>query len=523
MSVVEYGWRRSVVVVAVTLAVLLQAADTTIVNVSLPTIEGSLGASTDEGTWLVTAYIIANVIVIPLAPWLQARFGRRNYFAVSIVGFTVLSALCGMATTLNEEIVLRFVQGAFGGGLVIPAQQILRDTYAPHELGKSQALFGFLVPIGPAIGPVLGGFLTDNLSWQWVFYVNVVPGIVACVLALLFVRDPEAPKKLDVDGLGIGFLAVSLGSLQYVLERGERLDWFDDPGIVAFSIIALIGGAAFVWWELRGAPAPAVNVRVLSQRAVWAGTLIFFCFGFSFYGMFLVQPFYTQQTLRFTTSLSGEFMAIRAVALLAMFPAVNWVVGKPRIDLRFVVAIASLLYALTWFWQASLMTTGAGFNTFLVSQVVGGILLAFSYSPVNVILMRALDPKQIAPSLALVRLGMQIGGSVGSAIIVTMISHDFVVHATALQGGLTPARTAIRDFVAQHGANAAATLASLTTAQATVLSQADAARLLGVVMLLSAPMVLIMKKHVPAAPAVHAPPPLVQPERVAETAARKIA
>ncbi len=498
-SVVEYGWRRTVVVVAVMLAVLLQLADTTIVNVSLPTIDGALGASTDEGTWLVTAYIIANVIVIPLSPWLQARFGRRSYFVASIAGFTIVSALCGMATSLNQEIILRFVQGAFGGGLMIPAQQILRDTYPPSELGKSQALFGLAVPIGPAIGPVLGGYLTDNLSWQWVFFVNVLPGIVAVALVLWVLRDPEAPKRMSVDAIGIALLAVGLGSLQYVLERGERLDWFNDPGIVFFTVLAVVGSAAFVWWELRGTSAPAVNLQVMRQRPVWASTLVFFMLGFAFYGMFILQPVYTQQTMHLTTSLSGQFMMLRALAVIAMYPVVHWLLGKPKIDMRVVVAVSTALYALTWWWQAQLMTSTADFGTFVVSQLVSGFLLGLAYMPLNVVVMRAVDPTAVGPSLALVRLGMQIGGSVGSAMIITVINRSFDQQADALQGSITFARSVIREFAVAHGPHAATTLAQLVSAQAATLAQADAARLLGVILLLATPLPLLVRKHRTAA------------------------
>ena len=497
MSVVEYGWRRALVVTAVMLAVLLQLADTTIVNVSLPTIDGALGASADEGTWLITSYIIANVIVIPLSPWLQARFGRRRYFAVSIAGFTLFSAFCGLANSLNAEILLRFVQGAFGGGLMIPAQQILRDTYPPEQLGKSQALFGLAVPIGPTIGPILGGYLTDNLSWQWVFFVNILPGIVALALVVWILRDPEAPKAMSVDAIGIALLAIGLGSLQYVLERGERLDWFDDSGIVFFTALAIAGSVAFVWWELRGTKFAAVDLRVMKQRPVWAATLTFFCLGFTFYGMFILQPLYTQQTMHLTTSLSGNFMVLRALAVMAMYPVVNWLVGKPKIDMRVVVAVSTALYATTWWWQAQLMTSTADFDSFIASQIVGGLLLGLAYMPLNVIVMRAVDPRAVGGSLALVRLGMQIGGSVGSAAIITFMDRLSAAHLSGLQQTTTMAREPIRDFISHHGPHAASTLSTLVNDQAAVLSQADAARLLGIVLLFCAPLPLLIRKTAP--------------------------
>jgi DHA2 family multidrug resistance protein len=498
LNVEEHGWRRAVIVLTVTLAVLLQLADTTIVNVSLPTIDGSLGASTDEGTWLITAYIIANVIIIPLSPWLQTRFGRRAYFTTSIVGFTVMSAFCGMADSLQAEIVLRFIQGAFGGGLMLPAQQILRDTYGPKELGKSQAIFGLLVPVGPTIGPILGGWLTDNYSWQWVFFVNLLPGMIAATLALVFLRNPEQPRKLPVDAPGIALLAIGLGSLQYVLERGERLDWFSDSGIVGFTILAIAGCASFIWWELRGTSMPAVNLKVMGERAVWASTLTFFAMGFAFYGMFLLQPIYTQQTLQFTTTWSGYFIALRALSLMAMYPVVNWLLGKPKIDMRVVVSISSVMYGLVWFWQANQMTTTADFGAFVVSQAVGGVFLGLLYMPFNVVLMRAINPAAVAASLGLVRLGQQIGGSVGSAVIVTVMNRSFDQNSEALRMGINLTHPVVSQFIAQHGATAPGQLLNMVSAQATALSQADGARFLGLIVLLSSPLALLVRRSAKA-------------------------
>jgi DHA2 family multidrug resistance protein len=508
LNVEEHGWRRAVIVLTVSLAVLLQLADTTIVNVSLPTIDGALGASTDEGTWLITAYIIANVIIIPLSPWLQTRFGRRAYFATSIIGFTVMSALCGMTDSLQTEIVLRFVQGAFGGGLMLPAQQILRDIYGPKELGKSQAIFGLLVPVGPTIGPILGGWLTDNYSWQWVFFVNVLPGMFAAALALVFLRNAEQPRKLPVDAVGIVLLAIGLGSLQYVLERGERLDWFSDVGIVGFTVLAIAGCGSFIWWELRGTTMPAVNLRVMGERAVWASTLTFFAMGFSFYGMFLLQPIYTQQTLQFTTSWSGYFVAVRALSVMAMYPVVNWLLGKPKIDMRVVVAISSLLYGLVWFWQANQMTTTADFDAFILSQAIGGAFLGLLYMPFNVVLMRAINPVAVAASLGLVRLGQQIGGSVGSALIVTVMNRSFDQHSEGLRTGINLTSPVVRQFIAQHGPMAPAVLLNLVSAQATALSQADGARFLGLIVLLTSPVVLLVQRSAKAANAGAEPGPV---------------
>ncbi len=269
-SLVEYGARRYLVVAGVMLAALLQTVDLTIVNVALPTIQGNLGATVDEGTWVLTAYVIANVIVIPMTPWLQLRFGRKNYFLASIAGFTIASMLCGMATSLDALIFFRVLQGAFGGGLLATAQIVLRDTFPATELGMSQSIFALGTILGPSVGPTIGGILVDNLSWPWIFDVNFVPGALAFVLLWRYMRENARPQRAPVDVAGIGLLVVAVSCMQYVLDQGQRDDWFSDRSIQLCTVLALAATSAFVWWELRVAQ-PIVDLRVLRQPAVAAG------------------------------------------------------------------------------------------------------------------------------------------------------------------------------------------------------------------------------------------------------------
>src|ERR1700722_2870925 len=245
-SLVEYGARRWLVVAGVMMAALLQTIDLTIVNVALPTLQGNLGATVDEATWVLTAYAIANVVVIPMTPWLQLRFGRKNYFLASIVGFTLTSLLCGMATSLLALILFRVLQGAFGGGLLATAQVVLRDTFGPEQLGLSQSIFALGTVLGPSVGPTLGGILVDNLSWPWIFDVNLVPGIVAFVLLLRYMRDNAKPQRARVDVTGIALLIVAVSCMQYVLDQGQRDDWFSDSSIQFCTLFAVAATAAFV-------------------------------------------------------------------------------------------------------------------------------------------------------------------------------------------------------------------------------------------------------------------------------------
>jgi DHA2 family multidrug resistance protein len=493
----EYGFRRIVVVSAVMLAVVLQLADTTIVNVSLPTIDGNLGASVDEGTWFITAYIIANVIIIPLSPWLSSLLGRRQYFALSIAGFTLSSLLCGMATDVPTEIAFRFVQGAFGGGLMVPAQQIIRDAFPPAKLGLSQALFGLAATIGPTLGPTLGGVLTDALSWRWVFFINLVPGIIATLLVLRFVRNPVREPRAPVDLPGIALLAVGLGAFQYVLEEGERRDWFADDGIRIIAVVAVVGLALFTLWELRGTRTPAVALRVLRNRTVWAAALVSFAVGFGLYGVFVIQPQYSQSSLGYTTTLSGLMVMTRAGTVLALFPLTAWIVSRPRLDLRAATAAGLALYAIASWLQAYVMTTTASFESQVPTQILGGIGLALVFVPLQVSLLRALEPAAIPPSLAIVRLAQQIGGSVATAGVVTFADRSFAHHQDALRDGAVLSNPPVAEFVARHAGPGLHALAQLVGQQAAVLSYADAIRLIAIVAAVSIPLPFLLRRERP--------------------------
>ncbi len=338
VSVVEYGARRVAVVCAVMLAALMQLADTTIVNVALPTIDGALGASTDQGAWFVTAYIIANVIVIPLSPWFQTLFGRQRYFAISIAGFTLTSVLCGLANDATAEIALRFVQGAFGGGLMVPAQQIIRDTFPPAKLAVSQSLFALAVVLGPTIGPTLGGILTDDLTWRWVFFVNLIPGVAATALVLIFVRDPAPARRTSFDVFGVALLALGLGCLQYVLDEGERNGWLDDATIALTALTAFVSLAAFVVWELFGAKNPAVALRTFANRTVWGTSVIYFGVAGGFFAILFIQPQWSQSSLGFTTTLAGLLLMARAGVLVLLYPVTTWVTSQADWDMRWFAA-----------------------------------------------------------------------------------------------------------------------------------------------------------------------------------------
>jgi len=507
-SVVEYGARRVFVVAAVMLAALMQLADTTIVNVALPSIDGALGASQDQGAWFVTAYIIANVIVIPLTPWLQSIFGRKRYFAISIAGFTLVSILCGLANDTTTEIGLRFIQGAFGGGLMVPAQQIIRDTFPPEQLGKSQSLFALAVVIGPTIGPTLGGILTDDFSWRWVFFVNVLPGIAAALLVLLFVRDPHAPKRIPVDGIGMGLLAVGLATMQYVLDEGERNGWFDDSTILLCTVVSAIALVSFVAWELWGSKHPAVALRVFRDRNVWSCSIVFFAIGATMYALIFIQPQYVQTSLNFTTTMAGFLLMVRAGMLALLYPVTTWVVSQHKWDLRIVAAAGIFVMGVTTWYQTFEMTTGSTFGTFVVTQALGGVGLAFVFVPVSVVLLAGIEHSIVPSALALTRLMQQIGASVGSAYAATLLDRNYNTALNSIAGSITMDRVSVASAVMAHGSQAIAQLSALAGSEAANLAAMSTTQFfaIGTIATTLLPLLMVRRAMVKAPPAPMTPP-----------------
>lgn len=506
-DVVEYGARRTVVVAAAMLAALMQLADTTIVNVALPTVDGALGASTDQGAWFITAYIIANVIVIPLTPWFQTIMGRKNYFATAIAGFTLFSMLCGLVSDTNLEILMRFIQGAFGGGLMVPAQQIIRDTFPAKDLAKSQSLFMMAAVLGPTIGPTLGGVLTDGFSWRWIFFVNAVPGIVATILVLMFVRDPAPPKRISFDLIGVSLMAVGLGCLQYVLDEGERDGWFDDSRIVIASVVCVIALIAFVFYELYGTKTPGVAIRIFKQRSVWSMSIIFFAVAAGIYALVFIQPQWSQVSLGYTTTLAGLLLMVRAGALVVLYPITTWVTSREKWDMRIVACVGIIVAGAASYFQANVMTTDTPFGALVFTQAMGGVGYAFIWAPLTVALFKAVAPMEIPAALALTRLIQQIGASVGSAYAATLLDRGYDEARSALAGNVTANHANVASAILQHGQQALNVLDGLVTQQAMNIAAADATRFFGIATIACAflPFILARTKVAVAAPVANKP------------------
>ncbi len=492
-SYVEYGARRALIVAGVMLAALLQTVDATIVNVALPTIQGNLGATVDEATWVVTAYVIANVVVIPLTPWLQARFGRRNYFLISIAGFTVASVLCAMATSLDALILFRIIQGAFGGGLLPMAQVILRETFPTEQLGTSQSIFAMGAILGPSIGPTLGGIITDALSWQWVFDVNIVPGIIAFVMLALLLR--ESPKRDGaVDVTGIALLTVAVASMQYVLDQGQHDDWFSSSGISLATMVAIATGALFVWWELR-TPVPIVDLRVLATRGVAAASLVAAGIATSIYGVLLLLPQFTVSELGFTSTLAGMLIGVRALPIALLTIPVGRLANQKWIDLRLLIAGGLIVAAAGSIWLSRVTVTGATLGTLAPPLLVTGFGIAFIFTPLLVCALRAVSPKDAPKASAFVTLWTQLGGSVAAASLVTLMDRREEFHQNVLASNVTLHNPPVVAFLQTHPL---ATLYQLVTSQARTLSYADAFALIGALGFVAVPLVALLQGKVRA-------------------------
>ncbi len=496
-SVIEYGWRRSVITFAIVTATLLEIVDTTIVNVALPNIEGNFGASIDQAAWIGTGYIIANVIIIPITPWLQQRFGRRQYYAASIALFTIASMMCGLSNSLEELVFWRIVQGIGGGGLISTSQAILRETYPDREQGKAAGIFAMGVIVGPTVGPTLGGLITDQLSWRWAFFINLVPGIVALSIVLLMLRNPDRPRKLELDYVGLGLLAAGIGALQYVLDQGQQKDWFGDRSITACFAIALIGIVAFVVWEWR-ARKPIVNLGVLRHRSVSMGSLLGVVLGISLYGSVLILPQYVQGSLGFTATLSGELLVFRAGSILLFTPLVAYLASSGKIDARLFVCCGFVAIGVSNFMLAAVTTPQADFWSFFLPLALSGVGLAQIFVPLTMSVLSSVEPREIPAASAMFNLARQLGGSVAIAVLVTVLARANATHHTELGSSVVLARGPVSAYLAQnggeHAGKARGDLNRIVTAQAAVLSYADTARIVGAISLVLAPLAFLLKR-----------------------------
>jgi DHA2 family multidrug resistance protein len=507
-DVTESGSRLILITIGIMAATLMQTLDSTIVNVALPTIQGNLGATQEEGAWVVTGYIISAVIVIPMTPWLQARFGRRQYYSVAIIGFTIASILCGSATSIQQLILYRVIQGLFGGGLVATSQAALRDTFPRHLLGASQAVFALGAIVGPSVGPTVGGWLTDNFSWNWVFFINLVPGIFAAIVVLTMMRNPSDPKPIPIDAIGLGLLATGLGSLQYILDEGQRNDWFSEPVIRVFGLTTVAGIAGFIWWELYGTKRPLVDLRAFKHRAIAAGSALGFAIGSVLFGATVILPQYVQGVLGFTATLSGELIFVRAAFIAVLTPFVARLAGSGRIDTRILLVTGFTLIGSSQIWLGFITTSQNDFNSLLGPAIMAGVGLGLLFVPLSIAVLSAIPPEMVPKAASFQSLSLQLGGSFSTAALITLLARRNAFHQAVLAQTATPDNAALQTLI-QHTHSTTAALSNvygLILQQSTVMAYADAQWALGALTFFLLPLVFVLpRRRKGAAAPVHIP------------------
>src|SRR5881628_2231176 len=473
---------KYIIAITVSLASVLELLDTSIVNVAIPHMMGNLGATLDQIAWVSTGYIVANVIVLPITGWLSAYFGRRRYFAGSIALFTLASFLCGNAGSLEALVFWRIVQGLGGGALLSTSQAILYEEFPREEYGTAMAIFGVGVMVGPTLGPTVGGWITDTYGWPWIFYINIPFGMLALALTLSFINDSRHQEKVSkVDYLGLGLLAVGIGSLQTMLERGERLSWFESGEVTTLAIVSAVCLVAFIWHELT-TEYPVVDLRILKSRQLSVGVVFGMTLGICLYATVFVLPVYLQNLQGFTANQTGLVILPGALASAFTMATMGRFTGK--FDGRLSIVAGVGIFALSM-WKHAHFTTDSGMSDFFWPLIFRGIGLGLIFVPLTNLALADLPMSKIPNGTGLFNLMRQLGGSVGIAISATLVQRFTAIHRADLIANVT-------QF-------------SQVTRQAMMLSFEQLFLLFGACFVLSLPLLLLMhrSKGMPGGAAAH--------------------
>ncbi len=501
----EVGLKKWVITITVITAALLELIDTTIVNVSLPQIQGNLGATLEDIAWITTGYAVANVIILPMSGWLGETFGRKNYFLFSIIIFTIASFLCGNSTTLEELVAFRILQGLAGGGLISTGQAILLETWPPEEVGIATAMFGLGAVVGPTLGPTIGGYITEHLSWPWIFFVNIPIGIIAAFASYLVIKEtPKTAKGRPVDWWGIILLALTVGSLQTVLEKGESEDWFATSYILILAVVSILGFFLFIWRE-KSIQYPIVNLNILKKRSFSVGMFFSFVLGFGLYGSVFIFPIFCQNLLGFSALQTGQIFLPGGLATIVLMPFIG-IMLKKGVPAQLMAGFGMLLFFLFSF-MLSKSTLSSGTGDFFWPLIIRGVGMAFLFVPLTTLAIQDLKGKEIGQGTGLNNMGRQLGGSFGIAALTTLIHIRNGVHRSNLLSNINDYNAAFtqkltlitRSFEAkgytfldaQHAAMKA--IDGLVTRQTLLLTFTDAYWLVGYVMLFSIPLLLLQK------------------------------
>ena len=497
---------KYLIAITVSIASVLELLDTSIVNVAIPHMMGNLGATLDQIAWVSTGYIVANVIILPITGWLSAFFGRQRYFAGSIALFTIASFMCGNAGSLESLVIWRIIQGLGGGALLSTSQAILYEEFPREEYGTAMAIFGVGVMVGPTLGPTVGGWITDVYGWPWIFYINIPFGMLALALTLSFITDSEHQQRATkVDFIGLGLLAVGIGALQTMLERGERLDWFSSGQVRLLALASALSLIAFIWHELR-TEHPVVDLRILKSRQLAVGVVYGLVLGVCLYATVFVLPVYLQNVQNFTANQTGLVILPGALASAFTMAFMGRLQGK--VDGRLFIAAGVVIFALSM-WQHAHFTTESGMRDFFWPLIFRGIGLGLIFVPLTNLALADLPLSKIPNGTGLFNLMRQLGGSVGIALSATLLQRFTAIHRADLAASVTPYAEATRERIAMitqalvargdvpaiAETKAIGFVNGIVTKQAMMLSFEQLFLLFGVAFVLSLPLLLLMHRN----------------------------
>ena len=495
------------IAVSVMFATFMEVLDTTVVNVSLPHIAGSLSASIDEATWALTSYLVANAIILPMTGWLASTFGRKRLIMAAVIGFTTSSFLCGLAPNLASLIVFRIIQGATGGVMQPLSQAVLLEAFPPQDRGKAMGFWGLGIVVAPILGPVLGGWLTDTYSWRWVFYINIPVGIASLVMTQLYIFDPpylRAAGKRSIDYWGIGMLAVGIGALQIVLDKGQQEDWLASNIILALVVLSALSIGALIVHELTTAE-PIVDLRVFKVRSYAVGVFLMTIVGFVMYGSMVLLPIMLQTLLGYPPIQAGIAMAPRGIGSFFMMPITGLLVG--RFDARKLLTTGMVIGGGTMLWL-SLLNLQAGYWDIFWPQVIQGAGMSLLFVPLTTIAMDAIPREKMGYATSLFSLMRNIGGSVGIAVTATMLARQTQANKVLFNSNVNDTSFAAQSlFTQMRGAfmasgsdiatatsRAYAAMEGMVMRQASMVSFVGLFQWLGLVFFIVIPLVLLMKR-----------------------------
>lgn len=505
------GTSRGLIAFTVMLPTLIEIIDTSIVNVSLDHIRGSLSAGYDEATWAITAYLVSNAIVIPMAGWLSKLIGRKNYLIGSITLFTVSSFLCGSAWSLNSLVFFRIVQGIGGGGLVPISQSILLESFPREKHGTAMAIFGMGAMLGPIVGPLLGGWITDTWSWRWIFYINIPIGILSIIMNIIVIKDPPymQRQKMKIDTWGLAYLAVGLGSLQFILDKGESEDWFSSDLIVVFSVISCVALVLLVINEYYSEN-PVVNLKLFRDRTFTSGSVVMFFVFLNLFGSIVLLPIYLQMMMGYTSFHAGLVLGPGGIATMFAMPIAGKLVNK--VNPRRILAVGIMICALSTYMMSRFNLT-SDFWTFVWPRVALGFGMGMTFIPLTTMTLSHIPREHMTEASSLYNLLRNLGGSVGIAFTTTILARRAQFHQTRLVEHLSPfdpsyqaARERIGEMLTWKGlptGGGDGLLYRELVRQSTTLAFTDAFLMICLLILCMLPMVFLMQR----APAQTGPPP----------------